>query len=97
MEKGVGNRFINADERVRIIAAPKDSDGGANAGCLRHPPARGSGLCRSKRDSVPETCSASERLAEHTTYLFHAIKEARAVDALIRQMIATGTKSAVSK
>ena len=38
-----------------------------------------------------------ERRAEHTTYLFHAIKEARAVDALIRQMIATGTKSASPK
>ena len=34
-----------------------------------------------------------ERSAEHTTYLFHSIQDARAVDALLRQIVATGTKS----
>jgi hypothetical protein len=38
-----------------------------------------------------------ERRAEHTTYLFHSIQDARAVDALVRQIVATGTKSAFPK
>jgi hypothetical protein len=35
-----------------------------------------------------------ETRANHMTYLFRAIKDARAVDTLVRQMIATATKSA---
>jgi hypothetical protein len=38
-----------------------------------------------------------ERRAEHTTYLFHSIQDARAVDALLRQIVATGTKTAFPK
>ena len=34
-----------------------------------------------------------ERRAEHTTYLFHSIQDVRAVDALVRQVVANWTKS----
>jgi hypothetical protein len=35
-----------------------------------------------------------ERRAEHTTYLFHSIQDARAVHALVRQVMATALKTA---